>query len=61
MAISIEIKERQRHHLGALLNLKKDNANIVIVGLQQKINDAVVVMEQEDVAWVEKIVGVSAL
>ena len=58
MASSIEVRERQRQLLGTLLKLKKRNPNITIDGLQQGIEDAVMVMEQEDVAWVEKVVGV---
>jgi len=61
MAIAIEIRERQKHHLNVLLNLKKANTGIVVNGLQKDIENAVAVMEQEDVAWVEKIVGVTAL
>ena len=60
MAITIEIRERQKHHLGVLLNIKKRNPNGVD-GLQKDIEDAVMVMEQEDVAFVEKIVGVKAI
>ncbi|MCL2223413.1 MAG: hypothetical protein FWB96_00425 [Defluviitaleaceae bacterium] len=61
MAITLEVRERHKHHLNALLVLKRDNKDREIIGLQQKISDAVVVMEQEDVALVEKIVGVKAL
>ena len=57
----MEIRERQRHVLGLLLELKKDNQGITIVGLQEKIKSAVLVMDQEDVAWVEKIVGIEAI
>ena len=61
MASSIEVTERQKHHLNSLLTIKKLNENITVEGLQQQIKDAVAVMQQEDVAWVEKIVGISAL
>jgi hypothetical protein len=61
MASTLEIKERQRHHLNVLLNIKKSNAGYEVKGLQLEIKNAVAVMEQEDVAWVEKIVGVTAL
>ena len=61
MASAIEVKERHRHHLNTLLTIKRDNADKEVAGLQQKINDAIAVMEQEDVAWVEKIVGVKAM
>ena len=61
MANSIEIRERHKYHLGVLLEIKKLNANIDVGGLQDEIENAVMVMEQEDVAFVEKIVGISAL
>ena len=62
MAIALEIRERQKHHLTALLKIKKINKDPVVAEvLQDKIEDAVAVMEQEDVAFVEKIVGVKAL
>ncbi|MCL2198421.1 MAG: hypothetical protein FWB80_05820 [Defluviitaleaceae bacterium] len=61
MASALELKDRQKHHLNALLILKRDNKDNTVIGLQEKIADAVVVMEQEDVAWVEKIVGIKAL
>jgi hypothetical protein len=61
MASSIEVKERHRHHLNVLLTIKEANAGKEVIGLQEKIKDAVAIMEQEDVAWVEKIVGVKAI
>ena len=61
MASSIEIRERQKHLLRVLLKLKKLNPDIVINGLQDEIENAVTVMEHEDVAWVEKIAGILAL
>jgi len=61
MTLAIEIKERHRHHLNSLLELKRLNEGVAIAGLQDEIKRAVAVMDQEDVAWVEKIVGVTAL
>jgi len=61
VAISIEIRERQKHHLGVLLDIKKSNKGVEISGLQDRIKDALVVMDQEDVAWVEKITGIKAV
>jgi len=61
MAIAIEVRERHKHHLNALLKIKKANEGNTVAGLQEEINDAVTVMDQEDVAWVEKIVGIKAL
>jgi len=59
--LGIEVKERQKHHLKGLLNIRKDNPGLHIVGLDRQIEDAVIVMEPEDVALVEKIVGIKAL
>jgi hypothetical protein len=61
MAVTLEIKERHRHHLESLLSIKKKNEGTEISGLQEEIRRAVAVMEQEDVTWVEKITGVIAL
>ncbi|MCL2109464.1 MAG: hypothetical protein FWH20_09005 [Oscillospiraceae bacterium] len=58
---SLEVRVRQKHVLYLLLELKKDNPGVIISGLQQKIMAAVAPMEQEDIAWVEKIAGISAL
>jgi len=61
MAITLEVRERHKHHLNTLLVLKRENKDNTVIGLQDKLADAVAVMEQEDVAWVEKIVGIKAL
>ena len=58
MANTIEIRERQKLHLYALLKIKKDNAGIKVNSLQELIIQAVVAMEEEDIAMVEKIMGV---
>jgi len=60
MAIALEIRERHRQLLGALLRIKIANENKV-EGLDDEIKAIVSIMEQEDVAWVEKIYGVNAL
>jgi len=57
MAITIDIRERQKHHLGVLLDIKKSNKGISIIGLQERIKDAILVMDQDDIAWIEKITG----
>jgi len=44
-----------------LLNIKKANKDNTVSGLQDELEKAVVVMEQGDIAWVEKIIGVKAL
>ena len=63
MPIALEIKEKHKHHLGELLDIKKRNsdAGIEVIGLQESIIRAVSVMEQEDVAWVEKLYGIKAI
>ena len=61
MVIAIDIRERHKHHLNALLLIKKANEGKTVAALQEKINDAIAVMDQEDVAWVEKIVGIKAM
>jgi hypothetical protein len=60
MALSIEVKERHRHHLETLLTLKKENPNVVIVGLREALVRATAVMEREDILWVEEVVGIKA-
>ena len=61
MANMIEIRERQKYLLQVLLEIKAANRDIQVAGLQDAIKRAVVVMEHEDVAWVEKILKVTAL
>ena len=56
-----EAREKNMHHLQVLLKLKKANPNITVNRLQDDIENAVIIMAQEDVAWVEKIVGIKAL
>ena len=61
MTSTMEIREKQKHLLGILLKLKKNNNKTTVTGLQEEIIDAVTVMDKEDVAWVEKIIGEKAL
>lgn len=61
MPTSLELKERQKNHLAALLQLKKANEGIVIKELDKIILNAIVGMEEEDVAIVEKLIGVKAI
>ncbi|MCL2054866.1 MAG: hypothetical protein FWG90_10605 [Oscillospiraceae bacterium] len=63
MASSLETREKQKQHLGELLDIKKQNkdAGIEVVGLQKAIIRAINVMDQEDVAWVEKNYGIKAV
>jgi len=61
MASSIEIRDKHRGLLFVLLELKKKNSNNTVIGLQESILQAIAVMDQEDVAWVEKVVGVKSM
>jgi hypothetical protein len=57
MANAIEIRERHKSHLYSLLKIKKANRGIAVKELDEELNAAVAVMEQEDVAYVEKLIG----
>ena len=59
MSTELEIRIYQKNHLHDLLELKKDN--IVSSKLDDAIKRAIVPMNQEDIAWVEKVVGVKAM
>jgi len=59
MAAELELRERQKNHLGSLLKLKKLNEKVI--GLKEEILNAILGMDQEDVALVEKLVGVKAI
>ena len=61
MAIALEIRVNQKNHLTSLLNVKKANSHLKLEALDEEIKRVVVVMEQEDVSYVEKIVGIKAL
>ena len=61
MALAVEIRERQKDKLSILLRIKKANSNTVVHGLAEEIEQAVAVMEESDVKWVEKVIGVNAL
>ena len=61
MASAIEVREKYRGLLLVLLELKKNNQDHSVIGLQEAIMRAIALMDQEDVAWVEKVVGVNAL
>ena len=61
MSTELEIRERHREHLKALLDVKEANKGYEVKKLDDAIKNIVVRMNQEDVAYVEKIVGVKAL
>ena len=57
MATSLEIQVEQKKRLFQLLSLKKINSGIVVKGLEELIIATKAEMQQEDVAWVEKMVA----
>ena len=59
MATELELRERQKNHLGSLLKIKKLNQEVA--GLKEEVLNAIIGMDQEDVALVEKLVGVKAI
>ena len=61
MANALEIRVNQKNHLMSLLNVKLANAPTKLLAIDEEIKRVVVVMEQEDVSYVEKIVGTNAL
>ena len=61
LANSLEIRERQKSLLFILLEIKRANEGREINLLGEKIKAATVVMDQEDIAHVEKISGIKAL
>ena len=61
MALAVEIRERQKDKLSILLRIKKANEGTIVHGLAEEIEQAVAVMEEVDVRWVEKVIGVDAL
>ena len=56
MAADLEIRERQKAHLHTLLQLQKMNSDIKIKGIARFINEAKTRMNQEDIAFVEKMI-----
>ena len=58
MSTELEIRERQKSYLQELLELKKENADIEIKGLDKALKRAVAGMGQEDIAWIEKLTGI---
>ena len=60
MASNVEIHIMQKRQLYSLLIIKKTNAGPV-AQLQETINALISEMEQEDVAYVEKIAGIKAM
>jgi len=57
MATSLEVQVEQKKRLFQLLRLKKINSDITVKGLDELIIATKAEMQQEDVAWVEKMVA----
>jgi len=57
MATGTELRANQKKHLYTLLNLARINKGFQIEGLDEVINEAMAVMEAEDVAYVEKMIA----
>jgi len=57
MATNSELRTAQKTTLFELLKLKKDNQDKTVDGLETLIAKTEAGMEQEDVAWVEKMVA----
>lgn len=45
----------------SLLRIKKANDQTEVKGLAEEITQVIAVMEETDVNWVEKVIGVNAL
>ena len=61
METELEIRERQKNCLRSLLVIKKANQDKAVLELDREIMIAVAPMNQGDVAWIEKIVGIKAI
>ena len=65
MATELELRERQRIHLGSLLKIKEALGEHDVPALRQELEreimNVIIGMLQEDVALVEKIVGIKAM
>ena len=61
MASELELRVNQKNHLGSLLKIKKALGDQDVPALNQEIMNVIIVMQEEDIALVEKIVGVKAM
>lgn len=61
MASAVELRATQKDHLIWLLKIKRANQGKSVDTLHDALEHAVGVMEQEDVAYCEKIIGIKAL
>jgi hypothetical protein len=60
MANALELRDWQKRHLASLLKVKRSITGEIPAALTEELENAVVGMEQEDVAYCEKIIGVKA-
>ena len=60
MANALELRDWQKRHLASLLRIKRSITGVLPAALIEELEYAVVAMEQEDVAYCEKIIGVKA-
>ena len=65
MVTDLGLRERQKNHLGSLLKIKKalgeQDMPTLRQQLEREVMDAIIGMLQEDVAFVEKIVGIKEM
>jgi len=61
MTTPLEISVNQRNLLGILLKIKKANKDSTVHELQKAIIDIVGIMDEKDVAYIEKVHGIKAL
>ena len=59
MATTLELRAEQKRLLISLLKIKR--SGVANQALQEELENAVGVMDQSDVAYCEKIIGVKAL
>ena len=61
MGTDAEMRANQKNHLQTLLDIKAANKDKIINNLDDAIKRAITPMNQEDIAWVEKVVGVKTI
>ena len=61
MGTDAEMRANQKNHLQALLDIKAANKGKIVNNLDDAIKRAITPMNQEDIAWVEKVVGIKII
>ena len=61
MANVFKLREKHKMHLLSLLRIKSANQDKKVEELDKEIVTAIAPMEQEDIAWVEKLAGIKAI